>query len=57
VPSDPDVPPGLATLRGFVRGKLPDFAAPRSLIVVPAVPLLPSGKPDLQALRLMARQG
>jgi O-succinylbenzoic acid--CoA ligase len=57
VPSDPDAPPGLATLRGFVRGKLPDFAAPRSLIVVPAVPLLPSGKPDLQALRLMARQG
>jgi o-succinylbenzoate---CoA ligase len=57
VPSDPAQPPGLAALRGFVRGKLPDFAAPRSLVVVPAVPLLPSGKPDLQALRVLASHG
>ncbi|HUY46825.1 MAG TPA: AMP-binding protein [Streptosporangiaceae bacterium] len=56
VPSDPAAPPGLAALRRFVRGKLPDFAAPRSLVVVPSVPLLPSGKPDLQALRLLARE-
>jgi O-succinylbenzoic acid--CoA ligase len=56
VPADPASPPGLDVLRGFARGRLPDYAAPRAVIVVPAVPLLSSGKPDLQALRLLARQ-
>jgi O-succinylbenzoic acid--CoA ligase len=56
VPADPADPPVLDVLRGFARGRLPDYAAPRALVVVPAVPLLASGKPDLQALRLLARQ-
>jgi len=57
VPADPAAPPGLEVLRGFARGRLPDYAAPRAVVVVPAVPLLSSGKPDLQALRSLAQQG
>jgi O-succinylbenzoic acid--CoA ligase len=56
VPADPADPPGLDMLRGFTRGRLPDYAAPRAVVVVPAIPLLASGKPDLRALRLLARQ-
>ena len=56
VPADPADPPGLDVLRGFAHGRLPDYAAPRAVVLVPAVPLLASGKPDLQALRLLARQ-
>ena len=56
VPADPAAPPGLDVLRGFTRGRLPDYAAPRAVVVVPAVPLLSSGKPDLQALRLLAQR-
>ena len=56
VPADPASPPGLDVLRGFARGRLPDYAAPRAVVVVPAVPLLPSGKPDLRALRRLALQ-
>jgi O-succinylbenzoic acid--CoA ligase len=56
VPTDPADPPGLDVLRGFAHGRLPDYAVPRAVVVVPAVPLLASGKPDLQALRLLARQ-
>ena len=54
VPADPADPPALAALRAAVRGKLPDFAAPRALVLVPAIPLLRSGKPDLLALRQLA---
>ena len=57
VPADPAAPPGLDVLRGFARGRLPDYAAPRAVVVVPAVPLLSSGKPDLRALRAAAQQG
>ncbi len=57
VPADPAAPPGLDALRGFARGRLPDYAAPRAVVVVPAVPLLSSGKPDLRALRLLAQRG
>jgi O-succinylbenzoic acid--CoA ligase len=56
VPVDPAAPPGLDVLRGFARGRLPDYAAPRAVVVVPAVPLLSSGKPDLRALRSLAQQ-
>jgi O-succinylbenzoic acid--CoA ligase len=57
VPADPAAPPGLDVLRGFARGRLPGYAAPRAVVVVPAVPLLSSGKPDLRALRVLAQQG
>jgi O-succinylbenzoic acid--CoA ligase len=56
VPVDPAAPPGLDVLRGFARGRLPDYAAPRAVVVVPAVPQLSSGKPDLRALRSLAQQ-
>jgi O-succinylbenzoic acid--CoA ligase len=56
VAADPAGPPSLAELRRCARGQLPDYAAPRALVLVPAIPLLRSGKPDLQALRRLARQ-
>jgi O-succinylbenzoic acid--CoA ligase len=55
VPADPSAPPALADLRAQLRGRLPDFALPRALILVAALPLLPSGKPDLLALRALGR--
>jgi O-succinylbenzoic acid--CoA ligase len=54
VPADPADPPTLAALRAAAAGKLPGFAAPRAIVLVPAIPLLGSGKPDLQALRQLA---
>jgi o-succinylbenzoate---CoA ligase len=48
-------PPHLEELRTAVRAKLPAYAAPRALLVVPAMPLLPSGKPDLAKLRGLGR--
>lgn len=51
VPADPAAPPGLGMLRAHVRRVLPPSAAPRELMLVTEMPLLPSGKPDLQALR------
>ena len=51
VPEDPADPPRLADLRSAVRERMPAHAAPHALIVVPAMPLLPSAKPDLAALR------
>ncbi|REF00386.1 O-succinylbenzoic acid--CoA ligase [Thermomonospora umbrina] len=44
-------PPTLTDLRAWVRDTLPAHAAPRELDLVEAIPLLPSGKPDRQALR------
>jgi O-succinylbenzoic acid--CoA ligase len=51
VPASLSTPPRLEELRAAVRRKLPAYAAPRALLVVPMMPLLPSGKPDLAALR------
>jgi o-succinylbenzoate---CoA ligase len=51
VPADPDRPPDLGILRAHVRGALPAYAAPRELVLTDELPLLPSGKPDLRALR------
>ena len=56
VPADPSAPPALADLRAHLRGSLPDFALPRALILVAALPLLPSGKPDLRAMRALRPQ-
>ncbi len=57
VPADPGAPPVLAGLRAQLRGRLPDFALPRALVLMPALPLLPSGKADLLALRALVRPG
>jgi O-succinylbenzoic acid--CoA ligase len=51
VPTDPAAPPSLEELRALVKSRLPGYAAPRSLEVLDALPLLPNGKPDLAALR------
>jgi len=55
VPDDPAQPPALPVLRAAVVERLPPYAAPRALVLVAEVPLLPSGKPDLAALRGLSR--
>jgi len=55
VPASFAAPPRLQDLRAAVRRKLPAHAAPRALLIVPALPLLPSGKPDLATLRGLGR--
>ncbi|MDF5757163.1 AMP-binding protein [Spongiactinospora sp. TRM90649] len=51
VPADPASPPGLAELRAFAKRHLPAHAAPAELVLMPELPLLPNGKPDLRVLR------
>jgi o-succinylbenzoate---CoA ligase len=51
VPADPGDPPALEMLRMHVQARLPRYAAPSRVVLVDAVPLLPSGKPDLEKLR------
>jgi O-succinylbenzoic acid--CoA ligase len=52
VPADPADPPALELLRLHVKERLPRYAAPSRVVVVDAVPLLPSGKYDIAQLRL-----
>jgi O-succinylbenzoic acid--CoA ligase len=56
VPADPSVPPPLADIRAHLRDRLPACAAPAALVLVPEMPLLPSGKPDRAALRARAAE-
>ena len=51
VPASFGDPPRLEELRAAVQKRLPAYAAPRALIIIRAMPLLPSGKPDLAKLR------
>ncbi|MFI7226558.1 AMP-binding protein [Nonomuraea angiospora] len=51
VAANPDTPLTLPQLRAFCRDKLPPHAAPRSLRLVPQLPLLPNGKTDFVRLR------
>jgi o-succinylbenzoate---CoA ligase len=51
VPADPSDPPGLELLRTHVSARLPRYACPSEVVLTEAIPLLPSGKPDLAALR------
>ncbi|MCW2912598.1 MAG: AMP-dependent synthetase and ligase [Actinomycetia bacterium] len=44
--------PSLEDLRAWVRSSMPGYAAPRELELVDAIPLLLSGKPDLERLRV-----
>ncbi|GAB2863656.1 o-succinylbenzoate--CoA ligase [Actinocorallia aurea] len=46
-----DGPVTLEELRGLVRAEMPAHAAPRELEIRAELPLLPSGKPDREALR------
>ena len=50
-PADPADPPDLELLRLHVRGRLPRYAAPSRVVMVDAVPMLPSGKHDIIRLR------
>jgi len=52
-PRTDDAPPTLDSLRRFAENRLPAAALPRALIVVPGIPILPSGKPDRVALRTL----
>jgi len=51
VPADPAEPPGLELLRTHVRARLPRYACPSEVVLTEAIPVLPSGKPDLAALK------
>ncbi|HLU70776.1 MAG TPA: AMP-binding protein [Nonomuraea sp.] len=51
VPADPVNPPTLAQLRAYCADRLPPYAAPRDLRLLPGLPLLPNGKPDLLRLK------
>jgi O-succinylbenzoic acid--CoA ligase len=51
VPADPADPPTLELLRLHVQERLPRYAAPSRVVMVDAVPMLPSGKHDLARLR------
>jgi len=54
VPADPRRPPALAVLRDAVAGRLPRHAAPQALVLVPEIPVLGPGKPDMAALVRLA---
>ena len=51
VPADPADPPTLELLRRHVRERLPRYAIPSRVVMVDAVPMLPSGKYDIVRLR------
>ena len=51
VPVDPADPPGLELLRMHVGVRLPRYACPSEVVLTEAIPVLPSGKPDLAALK------
>ena len=51
VPDNPVQPPTLDLLCRHVRERLPRYALPRELVLRASMPMLPSGKPDLEALR------
>jgi O-succinylbenzoic acid--CoA ligase len=51
VPVDPADPPGLELLRMHVAARLPRYACPSEVVLTETIPVLPSGKPDLAALK------
>jgi len=51
VPADSSDPPTLDLLRMHVRGLLPRYAFPSRVVMIDAVPMLPSGKQDIVRLR------
>jgi O-succinylbenzoic acid--CoA ligase len=52
VPADREHPPGLELLRTQVSARLPRYACPSEVVLTEAIPVLPSGKPDLAALKM-----
>jgi O-succinylbenzoic acid--CoA ligase len=51
VPDNSAQPPTLDLLCRHVRERLPRYALPRELVLRGTLPMLPSGKPDLETLR------
>jgi o-succinylbenzoate---CoA ligase len=51
VPREPDRPPKLDEVRDWVKERAEPAMAPRELVTMPALPMLPSGKVDVGALR------
>ncbi len=51
VPDNSAQPPTLDLLSRHVRERLPGYAAPRELVLLDSMPMLPTGKPDLEVLR------
>jgi O-succinylbenzoic acid--CoA ligase len=52
VPADPAEPPSVELLRTHVSTRLPRYACPSEVVLTEAIPVLPSGKPDLAALKV-----
>jgi O-succinylbenzoic acid--CoA ligase len=52
VPADPLEPPSVELLRTHVSARLPRYACPSEVVLREAIPVLPSGKPDLAALKV-----
>jgi O-succinylbenzoic acid--CoA ligase len=52
VPADREHPPDLELLRTQVSTRLPRYACPSEVVLTEAIPVLPSGKPDLAALKV-----
>jgi O-succinylbenzoic acid--CoA ligase len=52
VPADWEHPPGLELLRTQVSARLPRYACPSEVVLAEVIPVLPSGKPDLAALKV-----
>ena len=44
------LPPSIVDLRGFLRGKLPNYMIPSTFITLDSLPCLPNGKVDRRAL-------
>jgi len=45
-----ETPPEIAVLRAFLRDRLPGYMVPSAFMVLPSLPLTPSGKVDRNAL-------
>jgi o-succinylbenzoate---CoA ligase len=56
VPADASSPPALPDIRRQIREHLPAHAVPAALMLARELPMLPSGKPDREALRAQATQ-
>ena len=52
-----DASPSAADLRGFLKDRLPEYMVPSAFVVLPSLPLNPSGKVDRKALPAPERGG
>jgi amino acid adenylation domain-containing protein len=53
--AQPDASPTSAELRAFLRERLPDYMIPAFYVLLDALPLLPNGKVDRNALSVIGR--